>query len=182
MKKREKTSKMIFFVFTLFLLWSFLQILPPSMLSSNSVLDLSGQTLVIDNNHIIETMPFPTNIIYYIGDRLCHQQADRSFFLNGNQMPFCSRCTAIWIGFPIGLALLFFLTISLNERFLYLMLFSLVPMGVDGIGQLFGLWESTNIIRLITGLITGIVFGMTIGIIIDECKSLLKFNKIQDNS
>ena len=32
-------------------------------------------------------------------------------------------------------------------------------MGLDGVGQLLGLWESTNLMRFITGFIAGIGIG-----------------------
>ncbi len=182
MEKREKVSKIIILTFVLFFIWSLLQILSPLMLANGSIPNLSGQTAIIDNDHITETMPFPANYVYGIGDRLCHQQADRSFFLNGNQMPFCSRCTAIWIGFTIGLVLLCFFTVSLDERFIFIIIISLVPLGIDGIGQLLGFWESTNIIRVLTGLITGIAFGMAIGILIDEGKNLVKSKSVNNRS
>ena len=117
-------------------------------------------------------MSFPWNVIYKSGDRLCHQKADRSFFLNGNEMPFCSRCTAIWIGLAVGLGFMVLYVIELNEKFLVAIILSLIPIGVDGIGQLFGFWESTNFIRLITGLLAGIVCGVAIGVIIDEVKTI----------
>jgi uncharacterized membrane protein len=132
---------------------------------------LSGLTVIADNNDITEIMPFPANIIYTIGDRFCHQQSDRSLFLNGNQMPFCSRCTAIWIGSTIALSIFCFFTVSLDERLILYLIFSLIPLGIDGIGQLFGLWDSTNIIRILTGLIAGIGFGMAIGVLINEIRS-----------
>ncbi|VVC00660.1 Uncharacterised protein [uncultured archaeon] len=32
-----------------------------------------------------------------------------------------------------------------------------VPIGIDGTGQLFGLWESSNLARVVTGAIIGVV-------------------------
>jgi uncharacterized membrane protein len=61
-----------------------------------------------------------------------------------------------------------FFTIRLDEKFLLIILFSLAPIGVDGVGQLLGFWESTNLIRFLTGLLAGGVCGVAIGVIIDE--------------
>ncbi|UCB59552.1 MAG: DUF2085 domain-containing protein, partial [Thermoplasmatales archaeon] len=44
---------------------------------------------------------------------------------------------------------------------------------LDGLGQLFGLWESSNIARVITGLLIGIVCGIAIGVIIDEIREII---------
>ena len=178
MEKRERVSKIIFFVFALSFLWSALLILSPLVLPTGTIQDLSGQTAVIDNKYVTDTLPFPIDSVYSIGDRLCHQRADRSFFINENQMPFCSRCTAIFIGITIGLFIISFLKVTLDERFIFIILISMVPIGIDGVGQLFGFWESTNLIRVITGLIIGITSGIAIGIIINETVGWLKTKKV----
>ncbi|GAJ23474.1 unnamed protein product, partial [marine sediment metagenome] len=136
--------------------------------------DLSGYTGLSDNKEVIDTMPGPWNSVYSAGDRLCHEKAERSFFINGNQMPFCSRCTAIWLGLTIGLGFMVFYIIRLDEKFVFLLIAGIVPIGIDGVGQLFGLWESTNIARIITGLAVGIVCGIAIGVIIDEIREMIK--------
>jgi len=61
-----------------------------------------------------------------------------------------------------------FRKIRLNGRFVFGMLFGLVPIAVDGLGQLFGLWESTNLIRVLTGLPAGFVCGLAVGVIVYE--------------
>ncbi len=173
MEKRENSSKRIILIFfILFLIWILLQFLAPLALSSDSVRDLSGLTAVSNNEDIISKMSQPWNLIYSAGDRLCHQKMERSFFINGNQMPFCIRCTAIWLGIALGLGMMVFYKIKLDKKFLILILVGILPIGADGIGQLLGLWESSNIIRLVTGLTIGIICGMTIGIIIDELREI----------
>jgi uncharacterized membrane protein len=174
MERREKSSKTILIIFVVFLLWSMLQFLAPLTVPQNSIDDLTGLVGVADNDEALSNIPPPWNAVYSIGDRLCHQRAERSFFINGNQMPFCSRCTAIWLGFVVGLGLMIFLKIELTEKFLLLILLGIIPIGIDGVGQQIGLWESTNIIRVTTGLLTGIVCGVTVGIIIDEVKTIRK--------
>ena len=64
----------------------------------------------------------------------------------------------------------------------------LLPIGMDGIGQMFGFWESTNMLRLITGGLAGILTGLAVAVIIQElCASISKHtktdveNKNQDN-
>jgi uncharacterized membrane protein len=96
-------------------------------------------------------------------------------------MPFCARCVAIWFGLVIGLGFMVFFRIELNEKFIFLMILGLVPIGFDGLGQLFGFWESNNLIRLITGLLLGIVSGLAIGIIADELNEIIKLRKTESN-
>lgn len=181
MMKREGHSKIIIIFFLIFFVWIILQFLAPLNLPNNSVKDLSGLTGVSDNEEIIREMPSPWNSVYATGDILCHQKADRSFFINDNQMPFCARCTAIWLGLAIGLGFMIFYKIELDEKFLVLVFIGIIPIGIDGIGQLFHLWESNNFIRVITGLLIGIVCGIAIGIIIDEIKDILLVNKTKSN-
>jgi uncharacterized membrane protein len=159
------------------LIWILLQFLAPLALPHGSIDNLSGLVGVSDNEKMIDTIPSPWSSIYGCGDRLCHQKAERSFFINGNQMPFCSRCTAIWLGLAIGIGFMVVYKIELNVKFLYLIIISLVPIGIDGVGQLLKIWESNNLTRLITGLMIGIVCGIAIGIIIDESREIFRFKK-----
>ena len=173
MKRRNKWFKSFTFLFfLLFSFWVVLQFIAPFILPSGSVSDLSGLVGVSDNDDVTHNMSFPWNAIYSSGDRLCHQKADRSLFFNGNEMPFCTRCTAIWLGLAAGLCLLVIYCMELSNTFLAAIILGLVPLGVDGVGQLFGLWESTNLARFITGFLAGGVCGMAIGVIIDEVKTI----------
>lgn len=172
MERRGKYSKIIIILFLIFFIWVLLQFLAPIFLPETSVEDISGLVALSDNENTINNMSFPWNSIYSAGDRLCHQKAERSFFVNGNQMPFCSRCTAIWLGLALGLLFMIFYTIQLDGKFLFIALLCVFPMGLDGVSQLIGLWESTNLIRFITGLLTGFICGVAIGVIIDELKGI----------
>ena len=56
----------------------------------------------------------------------------------------------------------------------------ILPLGVDGVGQLVGLWESINSVRLVTGVLTGFVCGIAIGIIIDEFRDIFAKNYLSE--
>ena len=181
MQRRERSfSRVLLVLFLVFFIWFVLQVLAPVQVPPQSISDLSGMVGIQDNNHLTYDMPFPSNIMYSLGDRLCHQKAERSFFLNGNQMPFCARCTAIWGGLAIGVGIMVFYALQLNEKFLIIIVCGIVPLALDGVGQLVGLWESTNSLRFITGIAAGGACGIAIGVIIDEVKPyLLRKNKHQ---
>jgi uncharacterized membrane protein len=68
-------------------------------------------------------------------------------------------------------------TVELHEKFLVAIILSLIPIGVDGTGQLFGFWESTNLVRILTGLPAGIICGIAIGVIIDELRTIRIFHR-----
>jgi len=180
MEKREKVSNFLIIIFFFLLIFVFLQFLAPLTQPTSSLSDLSGMTMVVDNEPYWSEMDHPWQDIYRIGDVICHTKATRSFNLNQNQLPFCARCTAIWIGLTFGTLFLVFFRIKNQFLFFIGLITSISLLGVDGVGQLLGLWESTNVIRLITGILVGLFTGMAIGLILDELylfKKDLKKNK-----
>ena len=172
MEQKAKSFNYLFFsLFFILLIWCLLQFSAPLALPSQSVNDLSGSSIFYDNAEIIDDMGFPWGGIYSAGDVLCHQKAERSFFLNGNQMPVCARCIAIWVGIVLGLGITIIYPFKLDVKFFSLFIICLLPLAVDGMGQLIGFWESSNAVRLITGLAAGISCGFSIQIIFAELTS-----------
>lgn len=93
---------------------------------------------------------------------LCHGRVERSLPLFDVPMPICSRCTGIYVGMLIGIAL-FPLIRWLRERTMRVVaLIAITPLGIDGVTQLLGLRESINPLRIATGLIAGLAFGLWI--------------------
>ncbi|MEE3269946.1 MAG: DUF2085 domain-containing protein [Candidatus Thermoplasmatota archaeon] len=122
--------------------------------------------------------------VYAFGDLNCHQKHERSWEINGNQMPVCTRDVGIFLGIVVG-AVIFSLrglnrwtvrdtflsvfpdemvkSLYLKDRrmaaMLLLITLGLMPMGIDGFTQLLTDYESTNPVRIITGLFSGLVIG-----------------------
>jgi uncharacterized membrane protein len=44
-------------------------------------------------------------VVYAFGRVICHQQAARSFLMAGVQMPVCARCTGLYVGASLGVAM-----------------------------------------------------------------------------
>jgi len=61
---------------------------------------------------------------------------------------------------------------------LSLILFN-VPLAIDGITQLYGLRESTNEIRLLTGTLSGLSFGLVIAYVIEAFNNEHKDLKLE---
>jgi len=82
-------------------------------------------------------------------------------------MPICSRCTGIYLGIIIGIITDFLKPLWNINAFYPSTIFTLtlIPIAIDGTGQLFGLWESNNKRRFLTGLLGGLATGATIRII-----------------
>lgn len=75
----------------------------------------------------------------------CHQRVDRSYHLGSYQLPVCSRCQGIYLGYIIGI---------LYTNWLFIFLLPLTY--IDGFIQLKTNYTSTNLRRLITGMISGV--------------------------
>lgn len=103
--------------------------------------------------------------IYLFGDWECHQHASRSFFINGNQMPVCARCAAIFISISITSLILLFFRIKMP---LWLIIVLIVPLAVDGSLQLITSYESTNLIRFFTGYLSGFATVVAFNMIIES--------------
>lgn len=92
--------------------------------------------------------------VYFGYHLFCNQFTERSFHYFGEQMPLCTRCTAIYMSFFFG-SLLY--PLIRNRPFSWkVYLFFIAPMAIDGLTQLFGLRTSTNELRVITGTLAGL--------------------------
>ena len=91
---------------------------------------------------------------------MCHGIPHRCLTLFGPPMPICARCVGIYAGFLAGLAL-FPVFRRVRERAMqFVLAAAAIPMFLDGITQAIGLRESTNPLRLATGLTVGAAFGL----------------------
>ena len=90
---------------------------------------------------------------------LCHGIPQRCLELWRVPMPICARCTAIYAGLIVGILL--FLVVPRIQALLArkILLIAAVPMFIDGITQLAMLRESTNLLRIETGLLAGMAFA-----------------------
>ena len=83
---------------------------------------------------------------------LCHGIESRAFVINHEAMPLCARCTGIFSGLAVGGVT----AIVLAGRFRFdgrvALLFTL-PLVVDGVTQAFGLRESFNSLRFVSGIV-----------------------------
>jgi uncharacterized membrane protein len=80
--------------------------------------------------------------------------------LFGVPMPICARCAAIYGGLIAG-TLLFLLLPPLKQMTVrFLAVLAVTPLGIDGLSQLVRLRESTNELRVATGLVAGIAIAL----------------------
>lgn len=84
---------------------------------------------------------------------LCHQRPDRSFFIRGHQLPLCARCTGLVCGTIFFCIYSFLVPIFYSVNLLIFSIIIQLPYILDGTTQYFGLRESNNMLRFITGFI-----------------------------
>lgn len=153
---RKSIDIHILTVFSIFGIWLLIFFLSPYIANYQEINDLSGSVFVIDNSEELSDINLFSRVIYTIGDINDHQILERSFLLNGNQLPFCARDTGIFIGLVIGSMLSIFVILRIRPLFLVL---GILPLAVDGFFQELTTYESNNTMRIITGLLTGFFFS-----------------------
>jgi len=97
------------------------------------------------------------DLLYAVFSPVCHQIPERCFALHGHPLAVCGRCLGIYAGFAAGLVLYPFirgfsrLARPRASTFLALTL----PMAVDGVAGVLGLWSSPIGLRFATGAVWG---------------------------
>ena len=178
----------VMLLFVLSVIWSSSLFLAPLSVENGAVhLSDNGRANNIDYSEIWSSMPIYPGIIYYIGDFNCHQMSSRSYSINDNQMPVCSRDVGIFIGMSIGFLTAFFTDTSsgvckaiisvfpkkigsrilkrINPKILAAIIISvfILPMIIDGFLQLTTSYESTNPIRTVSGFLFGWILALFLG-------------------
>ena len=158
--------------------WAALMWVAPYTVEEGTLRGLDGSVGLHDHYDDFEDLNPVARFMYKAGDSQCHQKENRSFILHGNQMPFCVRDVAIYTFLAVGLAITCFPRIPYHDALTdikwWWIIIGLVPIGIDGVGQLFGYWESTNLLRLLTGGLCGAVVGIALGFMLREVGEGLK--------
>lgn len=99
-------------------------------------------------------------LINILGFSVCHQLSARSLSVGNVVLPVCSRCSGIYIGFTITAVILFIMFRNKENdlpppyALIILGLFFLSTI-IDGIASNFGLYNTNNNLRFITGFLCG---------------------------
>jgi len=102
--------------------------------------------------------------LWNLGYAMCHQLPERSFFYGGYQMPVCARDMGIYLGFLVVFAYWMIGRRYRNGDRPDVVVFTAVMIGVlafavDALSSYAGLRETTNTLRLISGLLMGAAIG-----------------------
>jgi uncharacterized membrane protein len=118
--------------------------------------------------------------IFSVGSVICHQLPERSFFLDGRQLPVCARCTGLYLSGAAGLAAWW--TIKLIRGWpafaprntsggatarqarwaIALLLVAAMPTVVSYLTGVFGVWDGSNLTRAMLAVPLGVVAGAVV--------------------
>ncbi|MFO8030047.1 MAG: DUF2085 domain-containing protein [Cyclonatronaceae bacterium] len=107
--------------------------------------------------------------------RVCHQQIDRTFHLQGIPLAVCSRCTGIYTALFVAIAFFsYFSTLVISAKRYIVPIFALTSLALvlDGVSNLFQLWHTPDAIRLVTGVLWGLSVGMLLVYALVEYREL----------
>jgi uncharacterized membrane protein len=204
LKERLFESRVLWVIFLISLVWTISIFIAPFMIPPGTVTDLEGGANRIDFHELWETLPAYPRIVYTLGDAECHQISDRTYNLNGNQMPVCSRDVSIFLFLTLGLlaGMLVKRNYSISaavlsifpERFrnyinrtigalwfaVILVILCVAPVGLDGGIQLLTDYESTNLVRFLTGIPAGFIAGLLIAILIKSIRATREYVMVGD--
>ena len=191
-------SRALLVMLGLTLFWIVSLFAAPLSIAPGTFAFTTGGANVVDHWDLYSRPEFNwfAKVIYTVGDAQCHQLSGRSLWINGNQFPIDARMTSLYIFGAFGLfwAMMTAPATSASqgiangfparirkwaekvgvEKFALLIVFlGLLPMGIDGFTQLFAAvthYESTNEMRILTGIPGGLVAGLLLGMMVKAIK------------
>ena len=131
---------------------------------------------------IISLKPFgepAAQILYGFYGVVCHQFDSRSFHLHSHPFAVCIRCTAIYLGFLIGLVGIRFPTELYEKKYnpVLVLICSSVPMLLDVVFSFTSFYEISTPSRMISGTIFGIGLALLLHRSLTETISSLILSK-----
>ncbi len=95
-------------------------------------------------------------VLFPLGHFICHQRPERSFFVAGQQLPVCARCTGLYLGaalaIPLPLVTATTLASRQNRRILVV---AALPTLITWTLEFTGLVPFSNVVRFVAALPLG---------------------------
>ena len=155
--RRTPFQQWKFTMLAIFVAWLAIVLVAPLSLPTGSVKDLSGAVGRLDNPGQEAKMNLFAQAVYTMGDIECHQIAVRSYYLNGNELPICSRDVGLSIGLLTGMLIGLLYVRRINP---FLLAVGLLPMVLDGGLQAVSSYQSNNSLRIVTGTVAGVAVAL----------------------
>lgn len=97
---------------------------------------------------------FPGIFIDKFYSLVCHQDPSRTFFISGEKLEVCARCTGIYTGGVFFSFIALFLSEARLRTGRWL-IFAMIPMALDVLLYSLGIYSYSRLIAFCTGLILG---------------------------
>jgi uncharacterized membrane protein len=106
-------------------------------------------------------------LVYLVGAVVCHQRPERSFHIDGVQLPVCARCTGLYLGGALGVVM-WLIWRSLRRRppiaidprrAGVALLIASAPTAITVATASVGLWDLSNAGRAMLALPMGVAAG-----------------------
>ena len=105
--------------------------------------------------------------IFAVSSVICHQLPERSFFLDGQQLPVCARCTGLYVSGAAGLAGWWAVKLLRGWRrqsvaprsALVLLIIVAIPTVVSYLTGVLGVWDGSNLTRAVLAVPLGVAAG-----------------------
>ena len=110
-------------------------------------------------------------LVHAAGSVICHQLPDRSFFVDGRQLPVCARCTGLYLSGAMGLlgwvavkAARGWRGITLSPRgALATVAAAALPTALSYATGVTGVWDGSNVTRALLAVPLGVAAGAVVG-------------------
>ena len=107
---------------------------------------------------------------YAVGGVICHQLPERSFFLDGRQLPVCARCTGLYLSGAAGMLGWLLLKTTLRRRplsvppraALWVVIGAGVPTAISYLSGVAGVWDGSNLTRAWLAVPLGLAAGAVV--------------------
>ena len=112
-------------------------------------------------------MDFIVVFLYSVGAVICHQRPERSFFIDGHQLPVCARCTGLYLSGLVGAAGWFGVKLARRWRrvavdprmAVRLLILASMPTLISVATAMVALWDGSNVTRAVFAIPLGATAG-----------------------
>ena len=104
---------------------------------------------------------------YAVGSVICHQLPERSFFMDGRQLPVCARCTGLYVSGVVGL--LGWVAVKSARGWrqipvpprgaLAVVAAAAIPTAISYLTGVTGIWDGSNLTRALLAVPLGVAAG-----------------------
>ena len=109
-------------------------------------------------------------LIDVVGSVVCHQLPERSFFIDGQQLPVCARCTGLYASGLAGLAAWPIVKLWRGWRRIFvpprialvIVAIAATPTALSVLTGALGVWDGSNVTRALLAIPLGLAAGVVV--------------------